>query len=144
MELFELLYAFVKENLGWTIVGAFTLIQVSPIKINPWSWLSKLIHGFLFTEIDKQLAAIASKVDRVESAIEEREAVLARTHILRFNDELLNNVHHTNEYFLQTLDDIKTYDKFCEKNPSFSNGRTVQAAENIKRIYEQLFDQHKI
>lgn len=144
MELFELLYAFVKENLGWTLIGAFTVIQVSPIKINPWSWLSKLIHGFLFAEIDKQLTAIASKVDRVENIIEEREAVLARTHILRFNDELLNNIHHTNEYFLQTLDDIKTYDKFCEKNPQFSNGRTVQAAENIKRIYEQLFDQHKI
>lgn len=144
MEVIEVIYTFLKANLGITLIGAFTLIQISPIKINPWSWIAKLIHGFLFAEIDKKLVSIESKIDRVESTIEEREAVLARTHVLRFNDELLNSIHHTNEYFLQTFDDIKTYDKYCAKNPSFANGRTTQAAENIKRTYEILFDQHKI
>ena len=132
------------DHLDLTILGAFTLIQIAPIKINPWSWLAKLIRKFLLGEIDATLTAIKGKVDVIEGIMNEREAVLARTHILRFNDEILNEVKHTNEYFLQTLDDIKTYDKFCEKHPEFANGRTLQAAENIRRTYERLFDQHKI
>lgn len=134
----------VSDNIGVTLLGAITLIQVAPIKINPWSWLAGLFHKFLLGEIDNKLSAIQSKVNSIEGIMNEREAVLARTHILRFNDELLNNVTHSNEYYLQTLDDIKTYLKFTEQHPEFANGRTEQASENIRRTYERLFDQHKL
>ena len=133
-----------RDNLGLTLLGAVTLIQIVPIKINPWSWLARVTRKFLLGDIDNKLSAIQTKVESIEGIMNEREAVLARTHILRFNDELLNNVHHSHEYFLQTLDDIKTYNKFTEKHPEFANGRTEQASENIRRTYERLFDQHKL
>lgn len=136
--------AFLTEHYIASFVGAVTLIQIVPIKINPWSWLGHTIRHFFIGGIDRQLADIKTEVDGIRDTIEEREAVLARTHILRFNDELLNEIHHTNEYFLQTLDDIKTYDNFCLKHPEFTNGRTLQATENIKRTYERLFDKHKL
>lgn len=135
---------FLAEHYALTIIGAVTLVQIVPIKINPWTWLGRTIKHFFIGGLDTQLSDIKKEVDNIRDIIEEREAVLARTHILRFNDELLNNVHHTNEYFLQTLDDIQTYDRFCEKKPEFSNGRSIQAAENIKRTYERLFDNHKL
>lgn len=96
---------------------------------------------------DKTAEAIdglADKVSELKETMDERDAVLARTHILRFNDELLNNVDHSNEYFLQTIDDIQTYEMYCDKHPQFSNGRTIQAATNIRRTYERLFDSHKL
>lgn len=136
--------AFLAEHYIASFVGAVTLIQIVPIKINPWTWLGKTIRRFFIGGIDRQLADIKTEVDGIRDTIEEREAVLARTHILRFNDELLNEIHHTNEYFLQTLDDIKTYDNYCLKHPGFTNGRTLQATENIKRTYERLFDKHKL
>lgn len=92
----------------------------------------------------KAIDGLAEKVEELKGTMDERDAVLARTHILRFNDELLNNVEHSNEYFMQTIDDIKTYEKYCEKHPNFSNGRTIQAANNIRRTYERLFDSHKL
>lgn len=138
------IFSFLAEHYALTIIGAVTLVQIVPIKINPWSWLGRMIKHFFVGGIDTQLSDIKKEVNSIRDIIEEREAVLARTHILRFNDELLNNVHHTNEYFLQTLDDIRTYDRFCAKKPEFSNGRSIQAAENIKRTYERLFDNHKI
>lgn len=89
------------------------------------------------------IESLSEKIECLKDTMDKRDAILARTHILRFNDELINGVEHSHEYFCQTLDDLKTYDDFCATHPEFSNGRTMQAAENIKRTYERLFDSHK-
>ena len=96
-------------------------------------------------KVIKAIEGLSEQVTKLQHTMGEREAVLARTHILRFNDELINGVSHTHEYFLQTLDDIATYEKWCDmpKNADFKNGRTVQAAENIHRTYDRLFEQGK-
>lgn len=89
------------------------------------------------------LEQINEKLVKIQYTIDEREAVLARTHILRFNDELYNEVKHSKEYFDQTLEDIKTYNMFCKEHPKFENERTVLATENIKETYKKLHDEHK-
>lgn len=88
--------------------------------------------------------ALSKKVDKVESSLNERDAVLARTHILRFRDELYNDIRHSQEYFEQTLDDCQTYDLFCSEHPRFANGRTKAAAEYIRDEYDRLFKAHKL
>ena len=82
-------------------------------------------------EIRKDVTALSGKVD-------ENAAVLARTHILRFNDELLNDVDHTQEYFRQQLQDIDTYEAYCESHPGFKNTYATMAIENIKGTYKRL------
>lgn len=88
--------------------------------------------------------ALSKKIDKVESSLDERDAVLARTHILRFRDELYNDIRHSQEYFEQTLDDIQTYDLFCSTHPKFANGRTRAAADYIRSEYDRLFKAHKL
>ena len=95
---------------------------------------------------DKTMEAIeglSKQIATLQHTVDEREAVLARTHILRFNDELYNGVLHSREYFDQTLEDIDTYEEFCEKNPEFKNSRTTMAVKNIKETYQQLHTEHK-
>lgn len=84
-------------------------------------------------KMNEQLAALNSKVD-------ENAAVLARTHILRFSDELQNGIIHSQEYFRQQMDDCDTYDKYCAANPGFQNSYTVLAEEHIKETYRHLLD----
>lgn len=91
----------------------------------------------------KAIEGLTEKVDKIQFTIDEREAVLSRTHILRFNDELYNGIQHSKEYFDQTLEDITTYDKFCEQHPEFKNARTTMAVENIKATYKKLHEEHK-
>lgn len=138
------MWEWIKFHPEITIIGAVTLIQIAPIKLDPWTWLAKWFRRMAAGEIEKRLADIEKKIDRVESTIEEREAVLARTHILRFNDELHNGLSHSSEYFLQTIDDIAKYDQYCADHPSFANGRTVIACEQIKATYKRLYEEHKI
>lgn len=90
------------------------------------------------------ISTLTERVGRIEDTLDQREAVLARTHILRFNDELYNGVKHSQDYFLQTLDDIETYNQFCEEHPKFANGRTKAAAKYIEEEYERLFKAHKL
>ena len=68
----------------------------------------------------------------------------ARTRILRFTDELYNNVMHTREYFEQILDDTEYYNKYCDDHPDFRNGRTKNACEYINSEYIRLFKEHKL
>jgi hypothetical protein len=94
-----------------------------------------------FTE---QIQGVKADLKVLSDSQAEKSAIDARRDILRFNDELLNNVDHSHEMFLQIMDDIATYDKYCADHDEFVNGRTVQSASNIKRTYERLFDSHKI
>ena len=84
-------------------------------------------------DIRKDITSISNKVD-------ENAAVLARTHILRFNDELINGVEHTQEYFNQQLQDIDTYEAYCESHPQFRNTYAILAIQNIQTTYSSLME----
>ena len=90
-----------------------------------------------------QLTEMDQKIDRnheeINQKIDRNKAELCRTHILRFADDLRNNVHHSEEYFRQQLLDIDTYENFCKDNPTFSNGLTVIASDYIKTEFIKLY-----
>ena len=82
---------------------------------------------------------------QINKIMEDREldrAILARTHILRFNDELENGMHHSKDYFRQQILDIDTYEDYCRNHPDFANGLTVMASKYIKSEYERLYQTH--
>ena len=95
--------------------------------------------GVIIKELD-------GRVEKIENSLDERDAVLARTHILRFKDEIYNNgsESHSLEYYEQTLDDIQIYEQFCTENPKFANGRTKAAAQYIRQEYNRLTQEHKL
>lgn len=96
------------------------------------------------SSILSEIKTLSVKVERIEKSLDERDAVLARTHILRFSDDIYNGIRHSKEYYDQTLDDLKTYTKYCEKNPGFANGRTEKAGEYIQKEYDRLIEEHNL
>ena len=94
--------------------------------------------------LKENIEKVSNKVDHLNHKVDENSAVLARTHILRFSDELKNGIKHSDEYFRQQLQDCDTYDRFCESNPEFKNGYTEIASNYIKETYKHLLKEHKI
>ena len=88
-------------------------------------------------KIDKIMELIKDVSERVDNGA----ATNARTRILRFDDELINGVHHSKEYFQQTLEEIDTYEKYCNKHPNYKNNACVLAIEHIRRVYTRLLDE---
>ena len=141
--MWDAIWGFIKQYPGITVVGAVTLVQISPLKIDPWAALIRWVRKIFLAGLDDKMDDIAKRVGSLEDTIEENEAILARTHILRFNDELYNGIRHSKEYFDQQLEDCDRYDKYCEKHPHFRNSRTVMATQNIKDTYNRLLEEHK-
>lgn len=88
-------------------------------------------------DLRKAIEVLSDKVDR-------NQAILARTHILRFDDELLNDIKHSKEYFSQQLQDIDTYESYCQIHPDFKNSYATAAIDHIRKTYASLLEEHKI
>lgn len=88
--------------------------------------------------IEKKIDKVSGEVNVLSERLEEHKATLARTHILRFADELRTGTH-SREYFEQQLQDIDTYNRYCESHPDFANGLTRMASKFIKDEYMRLY-----
>ena len=96
----------------------------------------------------KKKAEDAEKIDKimeivteVSNRVDTTNATNARTRILRFDDELINGVHHSREYFQQTLEEIDTYEEYCDRHPKYRNNACTLAIEHIRRVYTKLLDE---
>ena len=94
--------------------------------------------------LEKKIDTLNDKIDKVAESVDENAAVLARTHILRFSDEIKNGIEHSPEYWRQQLDDCDTYARFCEAYPNFRNSYTEHADKHIKETYDKLKREGKI
>ena len=95
-------------------------------------------------EIEEKLDGVHAEINSVREKIDENAAILARTHILRFSDELRNGVEHSQEYFKQQLDDCDTYNRYCSDHPNFKNSYTETADHYIKETYARLLKEGKL
>ncbi|WP_405352356.1 hypothetical protein [Ruminococcus sp.] len=88
---------------------------------------------------------IDTKIDNLKTESEEkvalRDALLYRHRILRFSDELTQNIRHSQEMFNDILADITEYDNYCANHPNFVNQKAVMSEENIKRIYRKCLEE---
>lgn len=102
---------------------------------------------FIITRKDKKQASnndLRKAIETLSDKVDRNQAILARTHILRFDDELLNDIKHSKEYFSQQLQDIDTYESYCQLHPDFKNSYATAAINHIKSTYSKLLEDHKL
>lgn len=138
------------------VLGLPTLIQISPIKINPWSWVWKMLkllwRGFCrslnadvldkLAKVEKEQRATKEKLEEHIALDDRREADKVRARILQFNNELLRDIPHTKEEFIEVLSKIDWYNDFCRCNDDYKNSRAVHAIANIERVYDERMVKH--
>lgn len=134
------------------IVGLLlSLIQIAPIKIDPWSklfkWIGKIINGSVMDElkgIKEDLANVHAELDNVKEREEEREANSTRYRILRFDDELRQHIDHSEEHFTQILADVDKYKKYCDAHKDgYVNSKADSAMDNIRTTYDEVKKDNK-
>lgn len=129
---------------------SMTVIQVVPIKINPWSsllrWFGRIINADINVKVDdlnRSLRDLKDKYDNLYSTYQRDMAVAVRVRILRFGDEISRGIKHSEESFEQALYDIDFYEKYCIKHPEFKNNQTVVTAKMIKDVFEKCLKNHE-
>ena len=122
---------------GGALLILLTLIQIAPIKINPWTALAKAIGKAVNADVFNRLSEIESKLDEHIKTDDRRTADNCRAQILHFNNELLRPIYHTKEEFVEVLTKIDDYERYCEEHPEYPNNRAVLAIENIREVYKE-------
>lgn len=129
---------------GVSLLFLMTLIQISPIKVNPWSWLAKKIGKALNSEIIEKVDNLEKEVQEVKKEAREGRAetkeqgiISCRIRILRFGDEVTHEVKHSKDHFDQIMSDIDQYERYCREHPTFPNGITVSTITRIKQTYQR-------
>lgn len=126
-----------------------TLIQIAPIKINPWSRLARAIGKAINSDVLKEINDIKKAQETAKEQLEkhiksdfEHNADMRRANILTFNNELLREIPHTREEFIEILSDIDYYERYCKEHPDYSNSHAVHAIANIDRVYDERLQKH--
>lgn len=127
---------------GGLLVLALTVIQLAPIKVNPWSAIAKAIGRAVNAEVLAELEQTRIRLDDHIRTDDERAADMHRARILRFNQELIRQIPHTREEFIEVLTEIDRYQRFCREHPEYPNSRAVHAIANIGRVYDERLQKH--
>lgn len=127
---------------GSVLVVVLTLLQIAPIKINPWGAISKAIGRAINQDLMEKISDLENKLDHLKHETDEERAVSCRARILRFGDEVLHGQRHTKDHFGQILLDIKKYEDYCRDHPEFQNGVTEPTSERIKSVYRERLEKN--
>ena len=127
---------------GGGLAVLMTIVQISPIKLNPWSWIGRLIGRAINGEVLEKVDALSKDVKNNKADDDEQWASLSRTHILRFGDELLHGVAHSKEHFDQIMRDISKYEIYCDTHPNYLNGVAHATIQQIKKTYQKCLEEN--
>lgn len=145
MEIFENISKFSSKNWIWFII-VLTIIQITPIKLNPWGALIKWIGGLFNSSLTKELGMVKKNVNRLQDTVDnlshtvnENNAINSRVRILCFADDIRHGAEKSKESFDQCLCDITNYEQYCADHPKFKNEIAVMAIKEIKNTYSKEF-----
>lgn len=125
-------------NGGIVLLVVITVLQIAPIRLNPWSWIAKQIGRAINGEVIHKVEGLEKELMSLRADTTEESIVNCRVRILQFGDELLQDIHHSKDRFDQTLRDIDKYEQYCETHKDFKNNITVMTVQHIKEVYNQL------
>lgn len=138
------------KDLSTIAFFGMTVIQIAPIRIDPWSFVLTKLGTFLNRTVLKELKKTNAKVEDIEKSLyslqettHQREAIQARRNIVEFGDSLFRDNYRSQDSFEQALDDIDYYERYCLKHPEFKNNQTVITSNVIKEIYRDCLKRNQ-
>ncbi len=127
---------------GGLLFALLSLVEVAPVKWNPWSALAKALGRAVNADLLRELSATKAALEEHIRLDDERNADGHRAKILAFNTELLRGIDHTREDFIEVLAEIDQYESYCRAHPDYKNNRARHAVANIGRVYDDRLAKH--
>ena len=121
----------------WTVIVALSVfIQITPIKINPWTSLFKWIGNIITKDIKSEVSTLKEAITEQKKMIRDNEKDRIRWEILNFANTCHNGINHTRDEFLHI---IELNDKYRDllRLTNDQNGVFDIEYAYIKKIYEE-------
>lgn len=92
----------------------------------------------------QEVSKLSGRMDELEKKMDEStkksewgNAKQTRIRILRFYDEICEGKQHSENHYEEVLDDIDSYEKFCDAHKDYHNNKGQIAMKNIRISYEK-------
>lgn len=128
-----------EELAGWALIlfGLFlTIVQISPLKINPWDGIFGWIGNKLNAKRDEQMQQLQKQV---------RELWINnhRQNILSFARECRSEIPHSAEEWSHVLNLCEEYELYTEKK-EITNGVVRENTKYLRELYQKLSREHRV
>jgi len=124
------------EIAGWglaVIAALMTLVQISPLKLNPWdrilAWLGQKLNGKQLADLQKQVTAMWVNSHR--------------HHILTFARECRAGIEHSSDEWSNALVVADEYEVYCAEK-HIANGIVKADTLFIRNLYQELSRDHRL
>ena len=124
---------------GWAVmllVIVLSLVQISPLKLNPWDavfhWLGRKLNG----ELDDRLTCL-------QKHVQDLWITSHRQSILTFARETRSGIDHDSEEWSNILNICEEYELYAIEN-SVRNGVVRENTRYIRELYQQLSREHRL
>ena len=119
---------------GISLLVLMALIEISPIKLNPWKWIFRAIGRAINSDLNDKIETMSGKLGGMEVAIDENEIDRIRWEILDFSNSCRNGRRHTKEEFDHI---IVMHQKYIDilKRRGKTNGQVDLAYRYIEELY---------
>ena len=131
------------HNIIAVLVGLSALIQITPIKINPWTALFKWIGEKVNEDLRNQVGGLNEKINNLSKDIDtlgkqrkEDEKDRIRWEMLDFANSCRNGRRHTKDEYLHIIELNDKYKKLL-KETNDKNGVFEVEYEYIKELYKE-------
>ena len=128
-----------KLNLGCVTAGIvilLSLIQISPLKLNPWDkllgWFGKKLNG-----------STEKRLETVEKQIRDMWINNHRQTVLTFARECRADIEHSSDEWTNVLNVAEEYEKYVIEN-KITNGIITQDTVYLRKLYQELSREHKL
>lgn len=118
------------------IVVLLSLIQISPLKLNPWdkllAWFGRKLNG-----------GTEKKLEELRKQIRDMWINNHRQTILTFARECRADIAHSSDEWTNVLNVAEEYESYVNEN-KVTNGIVTQDTEYIRNLYQELSRDHRI
>ena len=78
-------------DMALVLAAAMTLVQISPINIDPWTWVARKIGRAVNGELFEKIGELDKSLANIKKTMERRDAIDARNRILRLVTNAFTN-----------------------------------------------------
>ena len=117
-----------EAGLAGLMVILLGMIKIPVLEINLWGWLGRVVGRAINGEIIKKVDSLAEDLDDFKKTEELEHMRRARQRILRFSDEI--------------LEEIDVYEKYCHEHIEYENNRADLAIATIREVYKKCLRDH--
>jgi len=118
------------------LIGAITVIDIAPIKINPWKallkWIGKNVNG----EMQVQIANIGTEVKEIKRDYEQKVTNDMRWGILHLANTCRQGVEHSKDEWRHVMDQVAKYEDYTERK-GITNGVIEEDTRYLRELYHK-------